>query len=229
MMTRSALAIFSLVLTVMYLQTYWAVKELTNPAPLLSMKIHKLENALERQQVRRLVDRHQMENFRQEVAAALPPALKHVAEAAKDYPLRNLASVTMKGQSGKLDDLVATSLFETGKGLFRKGDFERSNRMMQKLIDQYSYSTQVVEAHFLLAEGQYKLGNIEAASATIDKMVELFPDSELTGFALLRLGQIFEQRDRYDEAVQLYRTVLRTFPYRSVATQAERSLRDMEP
>jgi len=229
MMTRSALAIFSLVLAVMYLQTYWAVKELTNPAPLLSMKIQKLKDALERQEVRRLVEHHQMEKFRQEVAAALPPALKHVAEGAKDYPLRNLASVTMRGQSGKLEDLVATSLFETGKGLFRKGEFERSNRMMQKLIDDYSYSTQVIEAHFLLAEGQYKSGNLESASATIDKMVELFPDSELTGFALLRLGQIFEQRDRYDEAVQLYRTVLRTFPFRSVATQAERSLRDMEP
>lgn len=228
-MTRSTVAILSLVLTVMYLQTFWAVKELTNPTPLLAMRIEKLKEELERRRIRELVDQNQMEKFRQEVAAALPPALKHVAETGKDYPLRNLASVTMQGNSAKLQGLVATSLFETGKSMFRKGDYDRSNRMMEKLIDKYSYATQVIEAHFLLAEGQYKLGRLDEASSTIDKMVELFPDSELTGFALLRLGQIFEQRDRYDEAVQLYRTVLRTFPYRSVATQAERSLRDMEP
>ena len=87
----------------------------------------------------------------------------------------------------------------------------------------------MIEAHFLLAEGQYQLGQLDAASATIDRMVELFPESEVTGFALVRLGQIFEQRDRYDEAVQLYRTVLKSFPYRGVAAQAEHSLREMEP
>jgi TolA-binding protein len=229
MMNRSHLAILTLILTVIYLQAFWAVKELTNPVPRLSQQISVLEDQLERQQLRTLVDQAQMENFRQEVAAALPPALKKVAEIGRDYPIRNLAAVTMKGSGVKLQNLAATTMFETGKVLFRKGDFERSNRLMEKLIDRYGYATQIIEAHFLLAEGQYQLGQLESSSTTIDRMMELFPESELTGFALLRLGQIFETRDRYDEAVQIYRTVLRSFPYQSVASQAERSLRDMEP
>jgi len=228
-MTRSAVALFTLILMVAYLQTYWAVKELTNPTPVLQSKIDGLRDELARQQLRMLVDRHQMENFRQEVAAALPPALQKVAQVARDYPLRNLASLTMKTDNVKLQALAASSLYEAGRGLFRKGEYDRSNKLMEKLIDRYGYSTQAIEAHFLLAEGQYQLGELEAATATIEKMMELFPESEVTGFALLRLGQIFEQRDRYDEAVQIYRTVLRSFPYRSVASQAERSLRDMEP
>lgn len=228
-MTRSTAAVFALMLTVLYLQTYWVVKDFTNPAPLLNLKLERLETDLEREKLRREIDLQQMENFRQEVAAALPPALKGITELGKDYPLRNLASVTMKSQSEKLKSLAASNLFETGKVLFRKGQYERSNRMMEKLIAEYSFSTQIVEAHFLLAEGKYKLGELEAATATIDKMLELFPESELTGFALIRLGEIYEQRERYDDAVQIYRTVLRSFPYRTVASQAERSLRDMEP
>lgn len=228
-MTRSSVAIFSLVLMVLYLQTFWAVKHLTNPTPLLSAKIERLKEQIDRQNLRAMVDQSQMESFRQEVAAALPPALKGVAEIGRDYPLRNLASVTMQGKNPKLQAFVAASLFETGRVLFRKGEYERANRIMEKMIDRYSYATQVVEAHFLLAEGQFQLGQLDAASTTIDRMVELFPESELTGFALVRLGQIFENRERYDEAVQLYRTVLKSFPYRSVASQAERSLRDMEP
>ncbi len=214
---------------VLYLQTFWSVRQMSNPTPILNAKIERLQEQIDRQNLRSLVDQSQMEHFRQEVASALPPALKHVAETGRDYPLRNLASVTVQGNNPKLQALVASSLFETGRVLFRKGEYDRSNRIMEKMIDRYSHATQVVEAHFLLAEGQYQIGQLDAASATVDRMVELFPESELTGFALVRLGQIFEKRERYDEAIQLYRTVLKSFPFRSVASQAERSLREMEP
>jgi TolA-binding protein len=229
MVTRANVAILALILAMFYLQAFWTVRDMVNPAPLMESKIAKLEEELERQRLRSLADWTQMENFRQEVAAALPPALRHVTEKMRDYPLRNLAAVTMKADDQKLQALAASSLFETGKSLFRKGEYERANRLLEKLIDRYGYATQAIEAHFLLAEGQFQLGHLEEASRTIDKMMELFPESELTGFALLRLGSIFETRDRYDEAVQIYRTVLRSFPYRGVASQAERSLRDMEP
>ncbi|MGE0764201.1 MAG: tol-pal system YbgF family protein [Bdellovibrionales bacterium] len=212
-----------------YVQAYWVVRERYNQTPELAIEIEHLKEQLGREQFRRVLQAEQSESFRQEVAAALPVTLRPIAEKAKDYPLRNLASVTRSGNKESLQVVVASTVFETGKALFRKGEYQRANRMFDKLISEYGYSSQVVEAHFLKAEGQYLAGDLEGANETINKMVELFPESELTGFALVRLGQIFENRERYDEAVQIYRTVLKTFPYRNVAAVAAKNLRHMEP
>jgi TolA-binding protein len=59
-------------------------------------------------------------------------------------------------------------------------------------------------------------------------MVELFPQSELTGFALIRLGSIYQIQNRNEEAVDIYKTVMRSYPQRDVASQARASLRDLE-
>ena len=59
-------------------------------------------------------------------------------------------------------------------------------------------------------------------------MIELFPTHELTGFAMVRLGRIFEAQKRAEEAVDIYKTVLRSFPQRDVASQAKASLKGIE-
>ena len=223
------MAFFALVLSFVYMQAYWVVRERYSQTPELALEIKNLKAQMDQQKLRSLLVAEQAENFRQEVASALPPALKMITEKGKDYPLRNLASVSMSGERDSLKVMVASTVFETGKSLFRKGEYAKANRMFKKVITDYGFSVQVIEAYFLTAEGQYLLGNMEEATETINTMVELFPESELTGFALVRLGQIFENRERYDEAVQIYRTVLKTFPYRNVAAVAEKSLQHMEP
>lgn len=228
-MKRSAIIIFSAILTIGNLAVFWSVRERYSPIDLYKHKNHLLEKKIAALELQRQLDAEQEEQFQQEVAAALPQALQKVTQKNKDYALRNLASVVMRPQKDKLYDLVAKSVFESGKALFRKGEYVQANRLFQKVIDRYGFSTQVIEAHFLLAEGLYQTGELDRTTQVIDQMVELFPDSELTGFALLRLGQIFETRDRFDEAVQIYRMVSRIFPYRSVASQAEKNLRGMEP
>ena len=59
-------------------------------------------------------------------------------------------------------------------------------------------------------------------------MVELIPHHELTGFALIRLGRIYEMQNRNEEAVDIYKTVLRSYPQRDVASQAKASLKGVE-
>ena len=51
---------------------------------------------------------------------------------------------------------------------------------------------------------------------------------ELTGFALIRLGRIYEMQNRNEEAVDIYKTVLRSYPQRDVASQAKASLKGVE-
>jgi TolA-binding protein len=228
-MTRSTVALFCAIQLVICLQVYWGVREYVNPAPRLREQVAQLKAEIDRKDLGLMVRDQNLENFKAHVAATLPPSFEKIAAKAKDYPVRNLASISRKGSREKLDDLIAETLFETGKNLFRQKEYIRASRLFEKVINNHGYASQVPEALFLLSEAQYQLGQVEASSATIGRMMDLFPESELTGFALLRLGRIFEERDRYDEAVQIYRTVLKGFPYRTVATQAERSLREMEP
>lgn len=228
-MVRVVFAFFALMLSGFYLQAYWVMRERYNEVPELTWKLQVAQEKLEQEKFRLSLQDEQIRAFKMDVAAALPSPLKSLAEKPKTYQLRNVASVTKQGRNEPVTALVADTLFSTGKLLFREGQYDRSNRLFKKLIDKYGYSVQAVEAHFLLAEGQYQMGDMEAATSTINAMIELFPESELTGFAMIRLGQIFEGRDRYEDAVQIYRTVLRSYPYRSVASQAELKLRHMEP
>jgi len=58
----------------------------------------------------------------------------------------------------------------------------------------------------------------------IQRMIDLFPGHEVSGFSMIRLGKIMESRGRASDAIDIYKTVLRTFPQREVASQAKASL-----
>jgi TolA-binding protein len=45
---------------------------------------------------------------------------------------------------------------------------------------------------------------------------------------MVRLGRIYEIENRNEEAVDIYRTVLRSFPQKDVAAQAKSSLRGLD-
>lgn len=186
-----------------------------------------LRHAAEREQLKTLLAREQMKEFRQQVGTVLPQFLKK-NKGEKGYPLRQLASVTTKQHADKVREHISGVLFERAKEKFRNGNYEKSNRLFVKIIEDYSFSIHVTEAHFLLSEGQFQLGQYEACINTIERMVDLFPSNELTGFALMRMGQIFEIQHRPEEALEIYKTVLRSFPQRAVASQAARSLRSVD-
>lgn len=227
-MSRATVAIFSLILVFGYLQVYWSIKNLDSVTPVLAAKVRELSDELKRAEMRELVQLERFQAYQQEVAALLPESLLRPSQSEGEYPLRKLASVMVKASPEKVETLAANSLFETGRSYFKKGEYEKANRLFKKLIQNYGYSPNAIEAHFLLSEGLYQLGQLDESTDSINQMVELFPESELTGFALIRLGNILESHDRTDEAVKVYRTVLRTFPYRAVSSQAALSLKQME-
>lgn len=164
----------------------------------------------------------QLRDFQAQVATVLPGALKGKT-ADEGYPLRQLASVVSKGDS--LNFERASSAFEKAKSEFREKHFEDTEALLQDLIERHPESTHVVEAHFLLAESQYQMGENEKAVGTIDTMISLFPESELTGFSLLRLGKIFEKQERLEDAADVYKAVLQNFKQPEIASQAQASLK----
>jgi TolA-binding protein len=76
----------------------------------------------------------------------------------------------------------------------------------------------------LLNESFFSLNRWEEVIKTTEKMVEIFPDNEMTGFALLRSGKVYEMQDKPSQALEIYKTVLRVFPSRDLASQAKISI-----
>lgn len=217
-----------LVLTVLWMNFYAHVRETFNGVSEYKGEITRLKHESERERIARELDREHFLEFRQSVATLMPDALKSHGEGEGGYAYRNLASVVSRPQTTEVRRLVAKTLFETARDQFRKKEFAKANRNFKQIIDRYSYTPYVTDAYFLMAEGYFQQNQLEECTAVIQQMVELFPQHELTGFALIRLGRIYEVQNRNDEAIDIYKTVLRSYPQRDVASQARTSLKGVD-
>ncbi len=221
---------FSLCLltTLLWMQFYAAVRETYNGNSELKAEIHHLHSELKEEKLNADLEAEEFLEFRQHVATLMPDVLREKGDGEEGYPFRSLASTITKSDSNKLRVTIAKTLFERGKELYRKKKFAQANRAFKQIVDKFSYTPYVTEAYFLMAEGYYQSDEMEECTHVIQQMIELFPSHELTGFAMVRLGRIYEMQNRNEEAVDIYRTVLRSFPQRDVASQARSSLRGMD-
>ncbi len=83
----------------------------------------------------------------------------------------------------------------------------------------------VTQAYFFWAESLFLRGEQKACLDVIDQMIDLYPDHDLTGFIMLRMGQILQLRSRTEEASEVYRTVMQSFASNhELHSQAEKLL-----
>jgi len=219
---------FSLVLTVMWMQIYAKSREAYNGLTEAKLEIHHLREELQAQDVEASLQAEHFLEFRQHVATLMPDVVKERGMGEEGYPLRSLASTLTKPQADQLRKTLAKTIFEKGKEHFRKREFAQATRAFKQLIAKFGFSPHINEAYFLMAEGYFQTEELEECVAVIQQMIELFPSHELTGFAMVRLGRVYEIQNRNEEAVDIYKTVLRSFPQRDVASQAKSSLRGMD-
>ncbi len=225
-MKVSVLLIFGLVLTVLWAMVFSAARWEYSGVKQYHLEAAHYQGLLKQQELKTALVEIQMREFRQRVAALMPGKIPQNSE--RDYPLRTLASAVKKNNPYLKSLVTAKNLMEKGKRDFRNGEFGKAGQSFKSVIDHYSYSPDVLEAYFLYSEGLYQTRNFELCAQTIQAMIELFPDSELTGFAMLRLGRIFEIQKRSSEALDIYKTVVRSFPQRDLASQAVNSIRLLE-
>jgi TolA-binding protein len=219
---------FCLVLTVVWMQLYAKVRETFNGTSEYQAQIQHLKQELEHSEVQAMLQADHFLEFRQYVATLMPDVVKQKGQGEEGYPFRSLASTISIGKAEEIRKTLAKTLFEKGREHFRKREFTQANRAFKQLIDKFGFSPNIVESHFLMAEGYFQSEELEECTTIIQKMVELFPSHELTGFAMVRLGRIYEMQNRNEEAVDIYKTVLRSFPQRDVASQARASMRGMD-
>ena len=200
--------VFSMLLFCFVMAGHMALQMTLNQDPVVIAQMEKVEQVRREESLRADLAEDRLNDFKGQVAVVLPQQLSQ-AEGKNQYPLRQLASVVTEPSPLLIER--ASGLLEKGKEKFRQGEFDESNSAFYHLIVKYPESVHIAEAYFLLAEGQFQSKDYEASIATIEKMISLFPENELTGFALLRLGRIYELQDRLEDASDIYKSVLANF------------------
>ena len=218
---------FCLMLVLTYVSIYHITNYKLSDLDYYKQK-YKLESHINQSQKLQIeLSEYKLYEFQQQVAEVLPPFIKRSKNVEESYPLRNLASIVQKPNWNKISSYKSKSIFNKAKKYFQSGQYNLAIRFFKVLINEYSYSVYSLEAYFLMSESYFQLRNLEESITAIDTMVTLFPGSELTGFAMLRLGKIFEIQNRSEEASGIYKTVLQSFSERDLVNQAKTALRSM--
>jgi TolA-binding protein len=228
-MSVQSVNIFVLILLFGLMQAHSAFREHFHGSQNYIRHIHQLEGQLAEERFRYELTRSQFAEFKQDLSLVLPAVLKNTKpDSEASYPLRNLASVAALGAPNELVTLSSRAQFEVARGSFRQGQFDRAVRELNIFVNKFNYSPHIAEAYFLLVEAQFQLQNYEDSLRFAERMVDLFPESELTGFALLRMGRVMEKQDRPEEAVEIYRTVVKSFAYPDLNVQAKTLLQSVK-
>lgn len=216
---------FCLILLVGLMQSYALFQDYFSPYKEDQNKISMLKNQLEKEKLKRIIVQNELYDFRQEIATNIPE-LQSIAKDAKTYQLRSLASVSQAPISGF--DLSKT-LSERAKAEFREGKYDSAAQSFVELIKKYPTSPLVIESYFFMGESYFLSKKPQECLDVVDMMMSQFPDNELTGFLMLRMGQILLARGRDDEAKEVFATVGEKFSFnQELKNQAQRLERSSE-
>lgn len=179
---------------------------------------------LERKEFELRVVRAQMEEVKAETLAVL--------EREKTLPANSLVMQNLRSQlrSPASVPAVDMSLLEAEriKKAFREKNYFEVTQMAEDFLEKNSQSAMVPEVTFFASESYFLNRQYDKAITSIERMTNLFPDHIMTGYALLRLGQISEKADQNAEAVSVYKIIKSQFKDKSLVDEAELRMARLE-
>lgn len=179
---------------------------------------------LEKKEFELRVVRAKMDEVKSETLAVLE---KEGAIPANSIALQNLRSQLRSPASLPPIDM---SLLEAEriKKAFRAKDYFEVTELAEDFLEKNSQSVMVPEVTFFASESYYLNRQFDKAITSIEKMTSLFPDHIMTGYALLRLGQISEKADQNAEAISIYKIIKTQFKDKALAAEAEQRITRLE-
>lgn len=205
--------------------TYSVFNQYFNQKPEIVYELSATKEALEKEKFEKSIITYRLKDFEKSVAEVLPSEngktiQKKLAVNSWMSSLREPASLP------KMD--MSSVIYENVKSNFKMKKYDLSVDGAKKIIENYPTSPFVVEAYFFMAESYFNKNEIKKCTEVIDLMVAQFPDHDLTGFILLRLGQISEGNSQPDEAREIYSIVEKQFQNPVVKNQAQLLLRNLK-
>lgn len=220
---NSLFVVFCLCLTVGMMGGYAVLVGHFNGHEEYEMRLANLQKQVEKEKFNNSLLSYQLKDFQQTVAQVLPDNKTLQAK----YELKNLAAVVRAPASEDSLDLSG-ALYEKGKRYFNGQEYDRAIREFNKLIETYPLSQHNVEARFFIAESYFLKKDYRSSLGQIDEMVTQYPQHDLTGFILLRMGQISEMNSQTEEAAEIYKTVAKNFKNENLKKQARKLAQSVE-
>ncbi len=220
---NSFFVIFALSLTVGLLGVYSVFVGHFNGQQAFEYQISALKKQVEQERFQQELLSYQLKDFQQTVAQVLPDNKTLQA----NYELNKLATAVRAPASASALDLSGV-MFARGKKFFQNKEFDKAIKEFNSLMTQYPLSPYRVEAQFFVAESYFLKKDFRSSLVGIEHMVVQFPEHELTGFILLRMGQISEISNQTDEASEIYQLVLKNFQNEDLKKQAKKLAQSIE-
>lgn len=224
--SNSLFTIVCLSITVGLLLGYSEFTRYFNQGKEYQIQVQQLKKRVEREEFKYALLQNQLIDFKQSVAAVLPPSSTIRHEVAS-YEIRNFANALRVPASENQIDLSGVH-FEKGKKLFKEQKYEKAIKEFRRVMEDFPLSRYKVESHFFIAEAYFLQKDYKNSLDLIHQMLNQYPDNELTGFVMLRMGQISELNNRLEEAGEVYKTVETHFKNEQLRAQAQRLLEGLQ-
>ena len=216
-MNRSVFALFILILASAASLLYLGASAHFDDRDRLVATLSKTQREKESAKLQLLIARESNSAFQQHVALNLPQG----KNLQKNYPARQIASIVTDKTLRQLNLHSTAQMYESGRAEFEKKAYQKSNEIFKRVVEDYPDSLNIVESYFLLVEGLYQVQQYEACAEFAERMMTLYPENDMTGYALLRLGAVYQIRDRLEDAAEIYSLVVKNYHDPNVLSQAK--------
>lgn len=224
---NAVFALFVIVLTMGFSQVFRVFRDSLQEEGFEQHRRAQLEKEIEQEKLRTQIVQMQLKEFQGQVAQILPPLSRQALSQKSDYGLSKLqfSSRIPASQEQLVEDRWA---FQSAKSDFLAKKYAEASEKFFQFLRRYPASPDAMEAKFLLAETYFQLNRLEQSLEVSRLMLQQYPEHPMTGYVLLRVGQIMEMRRRPQEAAEIYRSIISEFPAeKQLLKQVRKSLEDL--
>lgn len=211
--------IVCLSITLAFMGVYNLFVNYFNGHRVYELKLAQLRAQVEKEKFKNTLLTHQFKDFQQSVALILPDT----KQLQSNQTLQNLASIVRTPASEDFLDLSSV-IFERAMKNFTARTYDKAIADFRQLIEKYPLSLYVVKAHFFIAESQFLKKEFDKCLEQIDVMISQYPHNSLTGFILLRMGQISQYNNQPEVAKEVYQVAYDKFQDPELREQAKKLL-----
>lgn len=204
----------------------WSYLEFKNHFSGLSeaqSEIKKLQTQFQRANVQTELVQYQFDLFKQQIAKTIPNVMKDLPPEAQSQS-RGIASILKQPAQEFLIMAQIESSIDDLKKVFEKKQYQQVIRKGKHILDLHPVSDSLVSVYFMMAESYFQTNEFDQCLAMADFMTKLYPENEKTGYVLLRVGIFLKEKNRLEEAHNMFSLVSHAFAKEQTLKQQSEKL-----
>ena len=190
---------------------YFSLKNHYNGLREAHYEVSHLRLKMQKAVVRTEVVQYQFNLFKQQIAKVIPELEDHSSPEMQSQK-RGLASIVQQPSEEFLAVAQVEASIDDLRNLFDQRKYKQVIRKAKNILSLNPMSPNLISIYFMLAESYYQNNEIEACLSIAQQMTQLFPDQEKTGYVLLRVGLLLKEKNRIEEARNMFSLVSHAFP-----------------